>query len=201
VSRLKGELQSRLVQAHLSLNFQDGSGGELGVEPTTENLVEPFVINRRRGISVPADRYQFNDWFVTWRTNSSAPVSFNGRADVGDFYDGYKQSVLIGAAVRLHGRLTASISESRNQIRLRAGQYSTDLITARVEYGFSTRAFLNALAQYNTDAREWSSNVRINIIHRPLSDFFLVFNERRDSGTGGLLDRALVAKMTYLMAF
>jgi len=201
VSFLTGDLQSRLIGAHMSINLQDGSGGELGVDPTTENLLVPFQINRRRGISIPAGRYQFNDWHTSWRTNASAPVSVNARADVGDFYDGYKQSYTVGAAVRLNGRFNASINESRNQIRLRAGQYTTDLITARLEYGFSTMAFANALLQYNTDAREWSSNLRFNIIHRPLSDFFLVFNERRDSTTGGLLDRALVAKMTYMMAF
>jgi hypothetical protein len=121
--------------------------------------------------------------------------------DVGEFYDGHKQSYSIGAAVRLRGRLNASINESRNQIRLRGGQYTTDLIAARVEYAFSTIAFANALLQYNTDAREWTSNLRFNIIHHRLSDFFLVFNERRDSNTGGLLDRALVAKMTYMVAF
>jgi hypothetical protein len=70
-----------------------------------------------------------------------------------------------------------------------------------VEYGFSTIAFANALLQYNTDAREWNSNLRFNLIHHHLSDFFLVFNERRDSTTGDLLDRALVAKMTYMVAF
>jgi hypothetical protein len=127
--------------------------------------------------------------------------SFNGRFDVGGFYDGEKESYTVGAAVRLHGRLTASITESRNLIRLRAGQYTTDLITARIEYGFSTIAFANALLQSNTDAREWTSNLRCNVIHHRLSDLFLVFNERRDSTTGGLLDRALVAKMTYMMAF
>jgi hypothetical protein len=201
INRLNGDLQSRLVQAHLSLNFQDGSGGELGVDPATENLVEPFVINRRRGIAIPAGRYEFRDWFVTWRTNASAPIAFNGRAGVGEFYDGYKQSYLFGMAIRLAGRLNASITESRNQIRLRAGEYTTDLITARVEYGFSTTAFVNALVQYNTDAREWSSNVRFNIIHRPLSDIYVVFNERRDTDTGGMLDRALVVKMTYMVAF
>ena len=201
IDRLNGELQSRLVQAHLSLNFQDGSGGELGVDPATENLVEPFVINRRRGIAIPAGRYEFRDWFVTWRTNASVPISFNGRAGVGDFYDGYKQSYLFGTAIRLAGRFNASISESRNQIRLAAGAYTTDLITARVEYGFSTTAFVNALVQYNTDAREWSSNVRFNVIHRPLSDIYLVFNERRDTQTGNLIDRAFVAKMTYMVAF
>jgi hypothetical protein len=65
----------------------------------------------------------------------------------------------------------------------------------------STRMFLNALLQYNTDARQWSSNIRFNIIHRPLSDFFLVFNENRDSRTNDLLDRAVIAKMTYMLAF
>jgi hypothetical protein len=201
INRLDGDLQSRLVQMHLSLNLQDGSGGELGVDPTTENLVVPFVINRRRGISIPVGRYQFNDWHSTWRTNASAPFSVNGRFSVGEFYDGYKQTYVGGAAVRLNGRLNASITESRNQIKLAAGRYTTDLITARIEYGFSTIAFVNALLQYNTDAREWSSNMRFNIIHHPLSDFFLVFNERRDSGTGNLIDRALVAKMTYMVAF
>jgi Domain of unknown function (DUF5916)/Carbohydrate family 9 binding domain-like len=201
VSWLKGELQSRLIGAHTSINLQDGSGGELGVDPTTENLLEPFVINRRRGISIPVGRYDFNNWHASWRTNSSAPLSFNWRGEVGEFYDGYKQSYTIGAAIRLRGRLNASINESRNQIRLQAGHYTTDLITARIEYGFSTVAFANALLQYNTDAREWSSNLRFNIIHHRLSDFFLVFNERRDSSTGGLLDRALVAKMTYMVAF
>ena len=60
---------------------------------------------------------------------------------------------------------------------------------------------LNALLQYNTDAQQWSSNVRFNIIHRPLSDFFLVYNDRRDIVAGSLVDRAVIAKVTYLMAF
>ena len=121
--------------------------------------------------------------------------------DVGEFFDGHKQSYSIGAAVRLRGRLNASINESRNQIRLRGGQYTTDLIAARVEYAFSTIAFANALLQYNTDAREWTSNLRFNIIHRPLSDLFLVYNERRDERTGQMLSRAVIAKVTHMLAF
>ena len=82
-----------------------------------------------------------------------------------------------------------------------AGTFSTTLVTSRVNYFFSTKMYVNALVQYNADAKQWSSNVRFNIIHRPLRDIHLVFNERRDSSTGGLLDRALIAKMTYLVAF
>jgi hypothetical protein len=133
--------------------------------------------------------------------DESRPVAFAGRWGVGEFYDGYKQNYQGGAAVRLNGQLNAGVTLALNQINLPAGRYTTNLVTARINYGFSTKAFLNALLQYNTDAREWSSNVRFNIIHRPLSDFFLVLNERRDSGTGSLLDRAVIAKMTYMVAF
>ena len=73
-----------------------------------------------------------------------------------------------------------------------------DLLTGRVNYFFNTKVFVNALVQYNTDAQQWSSNVRLNIIHRPLSDIFLVYNERQDSRTGDLISRAVIAKMTYL---
>ena len=59
------------------------------------------------------------------------------------------------------------------------------------------------------DPQSWGLNFerklrRLNensVIHRPLSDFFLVYNERRLDGAGDLIDRAVIAKMTYLMAF
>ncbi|HVB39070.1 MAG TPA: hypothetical protein VND92_11050, partial [Vicinamibacterales bacterium] len=95
----------------------------------------------------------------------------------------------------------ASIQLQRNVITLIEGAYSTNLLTTRVNYNLSTRAFLNAFVQYNTDARELSANVRFDIIYRPLSDLFIVYNDRRDSTSGALIDRALIAKMTYLLAF
>ena len=88
---------------------------------------------------------------------------------------------------------------THNNISLADGQFKTNLVTTRVNYSFSTTVFLNALVQYNSDARQWSSNIRFNIIHRPLSDFFLVYNERRNTLSGDLLDRALIAKVTYMI--
>src|ERR1700752_3304691 len=61
VSWLDGRLQSRLIGAHMSINLQDGSGGEIGVDPTSENLIVPFLINSRGGILIPVRRYDFND--------------------------------------------------------------------------------------------------------------------------------------------
>jgi len=58
--------------------------------------------------------------------------------------------------------------------------------------------FLNAFVQYNGEADTWLSNVRFNLIHRPLSDIYVVWNETRGPGSTG---RALMLKYTHLLAF
>ena len=138
---------------------------------------------------------------MLWRTNAAAPVSFNGRYSTGDFYDGYRRGYEVGTTVRANEHFNVSGTWPFNDIDLPQGAFTTTLVTGRVNYFFNTKVFLNALLQYNTDARQWSSNVRFNIIHRPLSDFFFVYNERHDSRSGAVLNRALIAKMTYLIAF
>ena len=103
---------------------------------------------------------------------------------------------LIRSQLRI-ARLTMQL----NDISLPTISYLSTLTTARVNYNFNTKMFLNALLQYTTDTHQLSSNIRFNIIHRPLSDIFFVYNEHRDELTGLLQDRSLIAKMTYMVAF
>ena len=196
-----GGLESRYQDFHWPLTFQDGSNMEVGVNPNTEVVRTPFTINTARGIRVNPGRYEFNEYFIFWNTNSAAPVSLNSRFSTGEFYDGYRRAYTLSPTVRLNEHLNVAMGIQINDITLSTGDFVSTLITGRVNYNFNTKMFLNALLQYNTDSQQWSSNLRFNIIHRPLSDFFLVYNERRDERTGDLLDRAFVAKMTYLMAF
>ena len=88
-----------------------------------------------------------------------------------------------------------------NDIDLPDASYISTLIATRVNYAVNTRMFINALVQYNNDTRQWSTNLRFNLIHRPLSDIFLVYNERRLDTTGDLVDRSVIAKLTWLLAF
>ena len=56
--------------------------------------------------------------------------------------------------------------------------------------------------QYNGVTEQMVTYARFNVIHGPLSDFFLVLVERRQLGTGGgVLDRAVTAKVTRLLSF
>ena len=53
---------------------------------------------------------------------------------------------------------------------------------------------------YNSFEKAFSTNVRFNLIHRPGSDFFIVFTENRgdDRRVWSLSDRGMVMKITYL---
>jgi hypothetical protein len=193
-------LETRYMDLHLPFDLQNGATIEGGVNPSVDVIFEPFAINRTRGIVIPPGRYAYNEWFVYLRGDTSARFSPNLRIGTGGFYDGHRNNYEVGGTARVNERFNASLALSRSVIDLRAGSYTTNLVTSRVNVSFNTRMFLNALLQYNTDARQWSSNVRFNVIHRPLSDFFLVINENRDSQTNDLIDRAIIAKVTYLLS-
>ena len=174
---------------------------EAGVNPNVEVVRSPFTINSSRGVRVNPGRYEFNEYFIFWNTNAASRVSFNNRYSIGEFYDGYRRSYTFGPSVRLNEHFNASVNLQINDIALSTGSFVSKLLTTRVNYNFNTTMFVNALVQYNSDNRQWTSNLRFNLIHRPLSDFFLVYNEGRDERTGQMLSRAVIAKMTYLVAF
>jgi hypothetical protein len=200
-ARRGGGLESRYMDWHWPVTFHNSTFIEVGVNPNIEVIRNAFPINSRRNISVLPGRYEFNEYFLLANTNASAPIAFNTRYSIGDFYDGYRRGYSVGSTVRANQHFNVSANVQYNDIELPQGAFTTTLITGRVNYFLNTKVFLNALLQYNTDARQWSSNVRFNVIHRPLSDIFLVYNERRNSQTGQMIDRAIVAKMTYLIAF
>jgi hypothetical protein len=196
-----GGLQSRYMDWHWPVTFQNSTFVEIGVNPNIEVIDERFTINARRGIYVDPGRYEFKEYFALANTNSAAPFSMNLRYGNGEFYDGYRRNYTIGGTFRLNEHFNVQLSDQINDIELSSGAYVTHLVTSRFNVYFTTKVFVNALVQYNTDTNQWSSNVRLDIIHRPLSDIYLVYNERRDYRSGDLISRAVIAKMTYLLAF
>jgi len=200
-SNQKGNFDSKYIDYHFPITFQNGSWIEAGRNASVEVLKRPFSVNSNKA-SVPAGLYDYPEWFITGRLDQSRRIFPSGRWGVGPFYTGYKHSYQISSTFRMNYKMNASLSYTHNNISLPAenGRFKTHLLTTRLNYSFSTAVFLNALVQYNSDAKQWSSNIRFNIIHRPLSDFFIVYNERRDSTTGDLADRAIVAKLTYMIS-
>ena len=195
-----GALDQRFSGYHLPLELSNGGFIEVGVNTFAEVIEVPFTLNAPRRAVVSTGRHEFTEYFALLNGNPAAPVTPAVRYSFGPFYDGYKRAYSFGPSMRPNEKLNASLNLHINDIDLPGVSYVSTLATARVNYSFSTSVFLNALVQYNTDTGQLSSNVRFNIIHRPLSDFFFVYNERRDERTNLRLDRALIAKFTYMLA-
>ncbi len=199
--REDGVLESRYHDSHVVLSMNNSGFFETGVNRNTEDNRAPFTLNSARGVKVQPGRYEFDEYFVLFRSDSARPFSFESRYSDGKLYDGYRRGYTFSPTFKVNHHFNASVGIQINDIDLPVAAYVSKLVNTRVNYNFNTRLFLNALVQYNTDSRQWSSNVRFNFIHRPLSDLFLVYNERRLDGSGDLIDRALIAKMTYMVAF
>ena len=88
-------------------------------------------------------------------------------------------------------------------MKIPTGEFTANLLSLRGTYSFSTRLSTNLLVQYNSLDDEFSSNLRVNFMHRPGSDLFLVFTEERgsDEDLWRVSDRAMVMKLTYLKRF
>lgn len=190
-------LETRELDARFSIVFRNSSYLSFSRRATLDRLKETETILGQR---IRAGDHQFEEYSALFSSDRSR--MFNGfvRLGSGTFYDGERDSYSLGLGFQPNAQFGLDVFWSHNDLNFPSREFSTDLISTRANYSFTTDMFLNALIQYNSQAREVQSNIRFNLIHKPLSDLFIVYNERRDS-TGGPLDRALILKLTYLFSF
>lgn len=198
ITNTEGVLETRTLEGRFSVTFNDSSRLSITRNGYFERLDEPFEIREELFID-PGD-YWFNQNSVYYRTNRSKPVSFEGWYRTGGFWDGDRDSYNVGVNLHPNYRFGAQLNWSHNDVSISNGTFNTDLVGTRLNYSFSNRMFLNALIQYNGDEGEISSNIRFHFIYRPLSDLYVVYNDRRSS-VGDPIERALIVKLTHMFAF
>ena len=102
--------------------------------------------------------------------------------------------------MRVGERFNAQVQWERNDLELPGGAFVANLARLRLNYSFTTRAFVQALVQYNDRSRIWSSNVRFGMLSEANTGLFVVYDEiegfdrLRWSGAG----RSLTVKYSYL---
>jgi hypothetical protein len=128
-------------------------------------------------------------------------VSGNGAYSRGDFYGGDQRHLTGGVNLKPNYHVTLNLTYDRNRVELPGGDFTTDLIGVKMIYGFSPRAFFNAFIQYNADTHLVSSNIRFDLIHHPLSDLYIVYNDTRDTVLDQIRERAVIVKLTNLFNF
>jgi len=183
--------------------FERGGYMEVQWNPRFERIVVPFKV--RTDQSFASGSYAWNEYALELETNHSRKVSGSALITTGGFWNGTQNTIKAGVIYRPTYQLTFDVALQRSDITLPQPMHDfvTNLVTSRIGYAFNTRTFLDTLLQYNTDLKQFSANVRFDLIHRPLSDLFVVYNEQQltNEPTPVSAGRGFIVKYTQMLAF
>jgi len=201
-----GELQSRQAGSHLGFEFESGESVSFDLDSRFERLHGPASISGR--VLSPGD-YRFTSYQLGAKTNDSRVFSGFLSGSTGSFWGGDRSQVRTGVSLKTGPHLTIGAQVSRNQVSLPVpdGDFTTTLVGVNIQGAVSRKLFAGALVQWDNLSKELQANIRVDWIHTPGSDLFLVL----DTGyiTDDTLDprldpwtrRTAVAKLTWLKAF
>ena len=201
---LRGNIVAKKMHSGYSTFFNSGAVFEISVNPMANRLDRPFRPNRKMAQPIAAGLYTWNEWQYFLITDQSRVLSANVRYSFGGLYDGSQRTVNGSITLRPNYRFRTSVGMQRTAAQLNRPNlhFVNNLMTAKVNYSFTTNMFVDALSQYDETTKQFNANVRFNIIHHPLSDLFIVYNDQRiltpDSPVPG---RALIVKFTQMMSF
>jgi hypothetical protein len=199
ITNLESSLETRNLSAGLGVAFQDGGQLNATASDRVEVLKDAFVVAGQGEVAL--GRYAFREASVAYTSSAARHISGQAGLSGGGYYNGHRRSLTLGGSWRPSRHFAVDLRAQRNEIFLPGNEFSADVFGARLDLAGSTRFFVSAFLQYNSASDEVVSNVRLNFIHSPLSDLFLVYSERRDVEDDLLLERSLAIKVTKLLSF
>ena len=204
MENLSGQLVAKTLHSGQSFFFNNGAVFEYSVNPTSNRLVAPFRPNAKMAQPIPAGLYNWTEQWLLLTTDQSRMFGAESKYTYGGLYDGTQQTVGLSVRYRPSYRFRASVGVQHTQAALNTPnlRFTNSLTTVKTSYSFTTNMFIDALSQYDAVSRQFNANVRFNLIHHPLSDLFIVYNDQRiltpDAPVAG---RGIIVKFTQMMSF
>jgi hypothetical protein len=183
--------------------FENGAVVELSYNPAFNLLAAPLRLNPKVD-PLPPGPYGWNEWGLLANTDQSRRVSLSSRWAWGELYNGTQQTVNATVTLRpnYRVRLSTGLQRTAGKLNLPNGDFVSSFWTTRANYSFSPNMFIDALSQYDPTSKQLNANVRFNLIHHPLSDLFIVYNDQRFlTADAPIAGRSLIVKFTQMMAF
>ena len=203
----RGVVQSRSAAFSLWSRLEAGGWAGIQVERQYEWLDEDFEI--RDDVIIPLGSYTVTTYRLAVAPQSSR--GFGGRVSLegGGFFDGSRRRISLSGEWKPNRRFTLEGRYSHNRIDLRPIRlpdrrttylFSTNVLSTRLSYSFSTDLFAKAFVQWNDDRERISNNFLLNYVYRPGSDIYLVYNQTWDTSGETVKTRnwTVLGKVTYL---
>jgi hypothetical protein len=202
ITRADGLLQDWVVGTSFFPQWESGDNAFVWHGRSFTRLDEGFDLTDE--VSVPAGDYDTWTLDAGFNTSPGRALTVGAFGSLQRFYDGRLVTAAGDLSLRPNANLAISLSYMHNDADVPGGAFTADVLSCRLTVAFSTQLSARMLLQYNSLDNTLSANVRVNFIHRPGSDLFLVYTERRgaeDSSLWHLSAREAAMKVTYLMRF
>ena len=200
VANGSGRLETRTSNAEIAIEFQNNDRLFVDLTDNYEFLPRPFEI--APGITLPIGGYGFENVHVQMNLGQRRRLSGQFALDRGTFYNGDKTTISVSRGrMNAGSRLSLEPAYLLNLVDLKEGSFTNQLIGSRVTYTMTPMMFTSALLQYNSSSHAVSANVRLRWEYRPGSEFFVVYNEDRDTLARrfpALSGRTLIVKINRL---
>jgi|TARA_Y100000310_G_scaffold292945_1_gene322132 hypothetical protein len=165
-----------------------------------EKLTTGFKLGN--DVEILEGNYKDRKISLSANSNQSRGVWGNVRLEKGDYFGGNKTSMSGSIGKRFSNHLTLYGSANQNTIFMSSqGEFTANVYGFTAEVALNRKWFGKALIQYDNFSEQLQLYCRINWIHTPGSDLFIVLNQRYDmSGSkASLVQGTQVVKLTYIV--
>ena len=171
----------------------------LKVIQNKEKLTAGFTLGN--GVEIQKGNYRDQKISFSARTNQSRGVWGNFALSKGDYFGGNKTSMSGSIGKQFSNHLTLYGSANQNIVSMPSQEeFTANIYGITAEVALNRKWFGKALIQYDNFSEQLQLYCRINWIHTPGSDLFIVLNQRYDmaGSKSSLVQGTQVVKLTYL---
>ena len=171
----------------------------LKVIQNKEKLTAGFTLGN--GVEIQKGNYRDRKISFSARTNQSRGVWGNLALSKGDYFGGNKTSMYGSIGKQFSNHLTLYGSANQNIVSMPSQEeFTANIYGITAEVALNRKWFGKALIQYDNFSEQLQLYCRINWIHTPGSDLFIVLNQRYDmaGSKSSLVQGTQVVKLTYL---
>ncbi|MFT5144187.1 MAG: hypothetical protein ACI80V_000789 [Rhodothermales bacterium] len=205
-----GEKQSWTFSGITTVGFVQRDRVTIHVNRSFERLNESFFV--RPDVEITAGDYYENLASVSFASDASRRGFAQGSISRSGFFGGTRTTYSTGLGYRQskYLKLETGLDHSVIDLPIANGKFDATTVSLKVQAAGGRKLFANALVQYDNFSRNVQANIRVDWIHTPGSDLFLVINTNMHLTQEGedifdprrdlvLNNRLGVAKLTYLI--
>lgn len=202
-----GKVESAAIEPGWSFQTKKFLTGDFKISYGYENVEEEFDLSDKAYI--PTGIYNYLTTNTTITSSMTKPLFVTGTIDAGQFYDGFRFSVLLIPTWKISSSLNLSCDYQYNNIKFadRNQEFVSHIGRLKVLYMLSTKLTASAFVQYNSAVYSLASNLRIRYNPREGNDLYIVFNEGRNTNLEReipelptISNRSILVKYTYTFA-